>query len=97
MCKQMSMGLSSFVGEVVRPAASAAAVEAKRSGIGCYLEHVMAVMVADTLPLSPTSMPTTSSEPEADAMALKLQAVIPELNAQKGQALNLFSRCPMLL
>jgi len=47
MCKQMSMGLSSFVGEVVRPAASAAAVE-------------------------------------ADAMALKLQAVIPELNAQKG-------------
>ena len=53
MCKQMSMGLSSFVGEVVRPAASAAAVEAKRSGIGCYLEHVMAVMVADTLPLPP--------------------------------------------
>ena len=30
-------------------------------------------------------------------MALKLQAVIPELNAQKGQALNLFSRCRMLL
>jgi len=47
MCHQMSMGLSTFVQAVVRPAASAAAVE-------------------------------------ADAMALKLQAVIPELNAQKG-------------
>ena len=44
----MSMGLSTFVQAVVRPAASAAAVEAKCSGM-----HVIAVLAEDPLLLSP--------------------------------------------